>query len=297
VPDSFMPEQWPRSLRHLLWLCQTPSLIRHRRVFDLMAALPADYPDRISRLAACQDWLSALESASQRRLGLYVEELYACLMTEVLGWELLGRNIQISDGGRTLGELDFLLRNPLSGEVEHHEIAVKFYLGTHMEGPCWLGPNSRDRLDLKVARLLEHQVRMAQHPATHALLAEMGLPQPVRSRFLLPGYLFYPDGVPMPPPPDAANRHLHGNWMRARQINEAVLQHCVVLHKPDWLGSWRQERKPNGTAAMEQAVRIANGAAPELFAQLEWQEGHWVERRRFFLVPDHWPSLIRDKTK
>jgi hypothetical protein len=88
--------------------------------------------------------------------------------------------------------------------------------------------------------------------------------------------------------------------MRARQINEAVLQHCVVLHKPDWLGSWRQERKPNGTAAMEQAVRIANGAAPELFAQLEWQEGqegHWVERRRFFLVPDHWPSLIRDKTK
>lgn len=297
LPDSIANSPWPRSLRHLLWLSQTPSLIRHQRVFDLMAALPADYPDRISRLAACQDWLSALESASQRRLGLYVEELYACLMTEVLGWELLGRNLQIMDGGRTLGELDFLLRNPLSGEVEHHELAVKFYLGTDMEGPCWRGPNSRDRLDLKLARLLEHQVKMAQHHATHAMLAERRLPRPAQSRFLLPGYLFYPEGVPMLPPPDAADNHLHGNWMRASQLDAALLQTCVVLQKPDWLGAWRQDCEPNGTAAIEQAGRIADGAGPTLFAQLEWQEDEWVERRRFFLVPDHWPSSIHDKTK
>ena len=283
-------EHGPRSLRHLYWLCQAPSLIRHEQVFDLATELPPDYRQGVSALAVRRDRLQELEQASAQRLGVYFEHLYACLMTEVLGWELLARNVQISDGGRTLGELDFLVRHPGTGEVEHHEIAVKFYLGAGAGDPCWYGPNSADRFDLKVKRLLEHQVKMASHPASQALLSQKGLPLPVRSRVFMPGYLFYPAARDCPLPAGSADHPLHGYWYRASQC-PLSLEQCVLLRKPDWLGPWQQSDQPDGVQAMAQAARIAAGEPPRLFAQLEQDSnGMWRECSRFFLVPPWWPK-------
>ncbi|MET4000657.1 DUF1853 family protein [Marinobacterium sp. MBR-109] len=291
-------ESLPRSLRHMHWLCRAPSLLRHERVFDLTAALPQDYRQRIDRLAQCPDLLQQLNTAAELRLGLYFEQLYACLMTRVLGWELLGHNLQVREQGHTLGELDFLLRNPVSGEVEHHEIAVKFYLAAGADDPYWYGPNSRDRLDLKTERLLGHQVKMAEQPATRTMLAEQGLPQPARSRLLMPGYLFYPAGQSaLPLPPNVSENHLRGDWLRASQVSELRLETSVQLNKPDWLGPWHQTCRPDGALALEQAARIAAGGPPKLFAQLgqDGNSGVWRETKRFFLVPDGWPYTSMEK--
>jgi hypothetical protein len=291
-------EYLPRSLRHLYWLCQAPSLVRHERVFDLTAALPQDYRLRIDRLAHCPDVLQQLNMAAELRLGLYFEQLYACLMTHVLGWELLGHNLQVREQGRTLGELDFLLHNPLSGEVEHHEIAVKFYLAAGADDSHWYGPNSRDRLDLKTERLLGHQVNMAEQPASRAMLAEKGLPQSARSRVLMPGYLFYPAGQSaLPLPPNVSGNHLRGDWLRASQVCELRLETSVQLSKLDWLGPWHQTCHPDGMLAHAQASRIAAGGPPKLFAQLgqDGNSGVWHETKRFFLVPDEWPYTSMEK--
>src|SRR5690554_1995355 len=156
-------------IRHLAWLCQAPQLYRGALTFDPVAWLPADYRHKLQYWDMHPESMpSLLQQATQRRLGLYFEQLYACLLQDLLGWELLARNLQIRDERRTLGELDFLLRNPLTGEVEHHEIAVKFYLG-HTDAVSrrvrWYGPNSRDRLDLKTDRLLQHQTRLTSSEA------------------------------------------------------------------------------------------------------------------------------------
>lgn len=281
---------WPRSLRHLLWICQAPSLLQHELVFNPAAELPSDYRQRVLALVGHRERLQELEHASAQRLGVYFEHLYACLMTEVLGWELLARNFQITDAGRTLGELDFLLRHPATGEVEHHEVAVKFYLGVGGGDPRWYGPNSRDRFDLKTERLLGHQIRMGSHPACRAMLKQKGLPLPVRSRVFMPGYLFYPAAREHQLPAGASECHLHGFWYRASHC-PLSLESCVLLQKPDWLGPWQQATQPEGTEAAEQAARIAAGAPPRLMARLKRDDdGVWREQERFFLVPPWWPG-------
>ncbi len=50
-------------------------------------------------------------------------------------FELLGHSIQIIDGAKTVGELDFLLHNHDTQQVEHWEVALKYYLA---EADCSL---------------------------------------------------------------------------------------------------------------------------------------------------------------
>lgn len=282
----------PRSLRHLYWLCEAPPLLSDARVFDLASCLPQDYPSRIARLAHAKDLVQSIENAATGRLGSYFERLYACLLTEVMGWEVLAQNVPVREAGRTLGELDFLVRNARTGEVEHHEIAVKFYLGDMQNGPFWYGPNSRDRLDLKTDRLLQHQARIAERAVTRECLVQSGLPVPVRSRVLMAGYLFYPCDQQMLAPQGLPDNHLRGYWQRAADVGTRQLASCVVLHKPDWLGPWQQTEKPDPSEAIEQAVAIAKGGSAQLFAQLKLNRanGCWYEAQRFFLVPDDWPA-------
>ncbi|MDP2378882.1 MAG: DUF1853 family protein, partial [Pseudohongiella sp.] len=133
------------AVRHLAWLCLVPQLIQHASVFEPVRYLPENY------LAILQAWDThptnrpdILNSPPHYRLGYHVESLYACLITDLSGWTILARNFPIRVGGTTLGELDFLLRNPHNNVVEHHEIAIKFYLGypgSADQSPGWYGPN------------------------------------------------------------------------------------------------------------------------------------------------------------
>lgn len=107
-----------------------------------------------------------------QRLGIQFEHLLACALNACTNVIHNQRNVQISDyqkrHSKTLGELDFLCRFSQAQDHEwcHIESAVKFYLADcaspkalmHMDS--WIGPNRKDRLDLKVHRLLTHQLTL-----------------------------------------------------------------------------------------------------------------------------------------
>src|SRR5690554_7458300 len=101
-----------------------------------------------------------LAQPAERRLGHYFERLYEVLLKDLLGWELLLKNQQIKADNRTIGELDFVVRNRQTGCLEHHEIAIKYYLGVNEDetGTRWYGPNAKDR-DRKSTRLNSSHVR------------------------------------------------------------------------------------------------------------------------------------------
>lgn len=293
------------AVRHLAWMCRAPQLLSDAQSFRPRDCLPPHWRQRL------QAWEQSphtgpkvLTDAPPRRLGLYFERLYACLMTELLGWELLASNIQIREprtdgpGVRTLGELDFLLLNPSSAEVEHHEIAVKFYLGYAASARLsasgqglWYGPNSRDRLDLKRARLLHHQSQMRHRSQTAEMLSARGLPLPTRARVFMPGYLFYPVGKPLTAP-DSVGEHECGRWFYAHQLTCQSVQHWVPLHKPHWLGPWLQAEAPDPGLTRTALEQVCQDGAPRLFAQLapDQKTGLWVETERVFVVPDTWPG-------
>ena len=282
-------------IRHLSWLCSAPQLYRGDLTFDPANWLPCDYVERLHFWDVHPESMpELLKQPLPRRLGHYFEQLYACLLTDLLGWTLLVRNLQIRDQQRTLGELDFLVINPHTGAAEHHEIAVKFYLG-HVDAGTgrdyWYGPNSRDRLDLKTDRLLNHQSRLTAQPATQAMLKSLGLDAPPVSRLFMPGYLFYHYLGETSPPAQADPGHYFGQWCHVSEAAMLPGSGWVALHKPHWLGNWQQMQPPEagGLAQMVNGVRDSGRAA--LLARLRLDGDCWCENERMFVLPDTWPGI------
>ena len=124
-----------------------------------------------------------------------------------------------------------------------------------------------------------------------ALLAELGISEPIILRVFLPGYLFYPDdGVALPDyvPAD----HGQGRWCYARNLESTDLTGWVPLIKPHWIGPWIQGAQPDIDAARKAVAFVETQGVPVLFARLEWQPGIgcWVESERWFVVPGEWPA-------
>lgn len=293
------------AVRHLDWMCHAPALISSEARFEPAHYLPDDLATALTEWdRAPEQGPPILTETPSRRLGQYFERLYACMLEDLMGWQILLKNQPIRDRGLTLGELDFIVRNPRDQTVEHHEIAVKFYLGDNRTNPgsaLWYGPNSKDRLDLKSARLLTHQSRLAEKPETRAILDSMGIPLPDRARIFMPGYLFYPAGQTLLPPADVPANHLHGEWLYLNEVEafsdpglrpEAAAERWVPLVKPHWLGPWSQTTEPYTRHALEALATVRTAGTPRLFALLRWcQQRHvWMESSRIFVVPDSWPE-------
>lgn len=292
-----MQEHW-RPANHITWLCHTPQLLHSPESFPLADYLPADWPLRVARWGSNPDSRpESLVEPANPRLGYYFERLYECVLTELMGWTLLGKNLQVREaGGQTLGEMDFLVRNPHTNAVEHHEIAVKFYMGYTGQGPetRWYGPNSHDRLTLKVRRLLEHQSRLGELPETRALLAARGIDEPVTPKIFMPGYLFYPAGQAVCLPEFVPGDHLRGHWLYHHDTLSMDTRHWVPLNKPHWLGPWWQPDRPDSEITESALASVEAQHRPRLFAALELapDTGRWQEVARTFVVPSGWPEQV-----
>ena len=281
--------------------------------FDPENYLPEDVQERLAAWDnAPHHGPAVLTEQPARRLGHYFERLYECMMRDLLGWEVLLKNQPVRSNGITLGELDFVVRNPADNLVEHHEIAVKFYLGHSEAGqdtPFWYGPNARDRLDIKTQRLTDHQSQLTDRPEARNLFASLGIETPALSRIFMPGYLFYPLGKSLAPPDSIPSTHLRGDWLYIDDLDEMIkagrleetgksdTTRWIPLLKPHWLGPWRQRDAPDQRETEEALEVVRSAGIPRLFAVLEPSpaDGYWRETSRLFVVPGTWPTLPATK--
>ncbi|WP_298450341.1 DUF1853 family protein [uncultured Marinobacter sp.] len=292
-PELTRPYRTP-AINHLAWLCQAPQLMHSPIIFEPAEYLPSNYPDLLKLWDKDPEAAPPLlREPPQRRLGFYFERLYQVLLDDLLGWPILMKNQQIQSAGHTIGELDFVVHNRAEDRVEHHEIAIKFYLG--MPEPngttLWYGPNARDRLDIKTTSLLEQQSRRTWLPETLAMLSEAGITGPLTPRIFMPGYLFYPDAPQATAPDYVPSEHLRGRWLYVCHAKVLDTSHWVVLNKPHWIGGWFQGEKPDAELAMDALRRVEDRCIPQLFAVLREDRpaGNWQEVDRVFVVPEGWP--------
>ena len=283
------------AIRHLAWLCEAPQLLASPLTFYPARFLPEDY------LSVLTHWDTHPESvperlltATEKRLGHYFERLYEVMLSELMGWPILLKNQQIRKDGRTIGELDFVVRNLQSGELEHHEIAIKYYLGVpDPDGSTWwYGPNAQDRLDLKTGHLLSRQSQLTQRPETQSVLAELGINDTARPRIFMPGYLFYPDELKVTLPDTVPDNHLTGQWCYAKHLDAHHTTRWVPLNKPHWIGPWSQAHEPPADEARAAIQRVEDRGIPALFAETKWHPELqcWAEQDRWFVVPHGWPQ-------
>lgn len=107
-------------------------------------------------------FMSRLKST---RLGLRFENLLWFWLQEdqYHSYQLLGHSIQKIEGAKTLGELDFLVLNKENQQVEHWEVALKYYLGEgQLNLEQWIGLNREDTLSKKLYHFTDKQFQFSE---------------------------------------------------------------------------------------------------------------------------------------
>ncbi len=230
-------------MRDLWWAVTSPGLVGEGYCalvprFEPATLLPAFAALDADPQALHQSVAGSLKG-DRLRLGAYFEDLIRFFVMQIAGHRDVQSGVVIYDKKRTVGELDLLFRD---GESCHHwELAVKFFLHVPELAPdlgdCFVGPQTRDRFHLKIARVRDHQVPLAGHAAAARVLAPW---QPLRSAALLRGRLFYPASSGW----DAgvggssvAPNHLRGWWCPVDRCDER-LPHAdsyALLTRREWL--------------------------------------------------------------
>ncbi|WP_417565591.1 DUF1853 family protein [Marinobacter sp.] len=292
--DNLISELTTPAIRHLAWLCRAPQLLHSPLTFEPARYLSEDLDSKLSAWDCDPNAAPALlREKPPKRLGFYFERLYRVLLEDLLGWTILLQNRQIQSNGRTIGELDFVVHNLTDDRIEHHEIAIKYYLGVpEPHGKTlWYGPNAKDRLDLKTDRMLRQQSQRTHLPEARTLMGEANITGPVTPRIFIPGYLFYPRDQEVSVPDYVPASHLRGRWRYLSQLKSSDIAGWVVLNKPHWIGPWRQSEAPETDDVLAALNTIQRHAVPLLFANLKRDSstGLWQETDRSFVVPDNWP--------
>jgi len=309
--DEITPFHDP-AVGDLAWLLFSPDLLSTSHAGAPLAHPATTATERETTLA----WLAALDrdpaalhaqvhKPSLTRLGFYAEALLEYFLTHGPHARLIAANIPLRTAERTLGEVDFLLRD-VRGERLHWELAVKFYL--HIgEGngaatlAHYVGPNLQDRFDLKHARLLNHQLGLSARDE----FASLGFKGPWRAELFVKGRLFYRDdglGRESNPPPELARDHLRGWWKTASEWRDSKGDELFAsLPRLGWMAE-RTLSAQEGDALVEQTAvlseRVASLSSPIMVARYErchFPTGNvWREHSRGFIVPDEWPERAAD---
>jgi len=307
-----LPQYKNKVVQDLSWCISSPGLLTQ----SLAKLKPSIVSDSwcLDQHQQLHDWLSELDQNPQppitwltRKkpypLGVYFELLIEFWLRHATNIRWIDSRIQIYRGQQTLGELDFLFEQ--ADQLTHWEVAVKFYLQylTDQGEVRWYGPNAKDRLDLKVSHLLNHQLTISRTPEACPLFKQY--PTLPLDKILLKGYLFYSNDQAISPTaidPSAkliSEHHLKGWWTYENQRTlPANHMECLWLRltKPDWLSQVSQMTEPENIMDLDQLQHYLDqhfSASKQavLIAQVQQcpQRG-WLELSRGFVVAKIWPK-------
>ena len=277
LPETSFKHQ---CVRDLAWIIASPPLVsgefNHTHWWNNQEGLQ-EYQDCLPALQQLdknpQPLLDHLDSLKSRRLGLRFEALVFFWITLSPNYEILLQNKQLMTEGKTLGEIDFIIKDLRNSHLIHLEVAVKFYLGTEdLNDPYrWFGTTISDQLGKKVAHLKQHQTQLSKKYPEH-------FPYPVDARHcILKGRLFYPKGSNTAPLGIAKN-HLRGHWIRSHTTVNNQLK-ITPIDKQDWLASLSRKQ-------LQQYPMLSNYPAldfPQCYLRLDDNN---EELERIFILPD-----------
>ena len=133
-----------------------------------------------------------------------------------------------------------LLSSQLLQEKSYHlEVAVKFYLAERPSTSWsdWIGPNRKDRLDIKLARMMQHQLPLASSTAGSLALKKIDISN-FQSSYFLCGRLFNSNTHPAVTPISANESLLTGTWFYLSDFLKYLSSNKItwlVLRRTDWL--------------------------------------------------------------
>ena len=295
-----------QAVRDLAWACFAPTLLRAAHLpgagdnlTDCSPRLTSSRRDWLARLDVDpQPLLEHLAGIRSHRLGVYFERLWHFFLLQDPAFELVAHNLAVREGGATVGEFDVIYWCRERQRHCHLELAVKYFLGTRIRTSgaaasrwCeWLGPNTRDRLDLKLRQLLGRQIGLGQQPCARRQLHELGIGDMARE-IAFKGYLFQPHDDPLPPPPGFNPQLAFSRWLPLRALPQFLAatpeEQFQPLPRMRWLSPLQASGGEPFLGRSMLLERLQSLASAQLVAAVD-DEGR--ETYRFFVTPDNWPA-------
>ncbi|ANB73155.1 hypothetical protein AYM40_12840 [Paraburkholderia phytofirmans OLGA172] len=306
------------AVRDLAWLLLSADLLRAQPPVGVLAS-PFDSPREAD---ATVDWLRALDAdpadlqrdlAATRitRLGRYAEWLLGWFLQHGPAAWLVAAGVPLRREGVTLGECDFLVQTRQGARL-HWELAVKCYLHageSRTQSAArladYVGPNLKDRFDLKLAHVLNHQLPLSAREE----FASVGYAGPWTPQMFIKGWLFYRAGETPADPVELDPSHGRGWWVTHNDWPDFAAAHAQtwrVLPRLEWLAPRRHESDAAGTRGEVDGVGSAFVDARTLAGQtshlhgptmvaafVDDGAGNRIERSRGFIVPNEWPELAQ----
>ncbi|MEH6557117.1 MAG: DUF1853 family protein [Oceanicoccus sp.] len=310
-------------VRDLAWSCFGPNIID---------SFPEDISGMGSNIRSCpialtdqrKQWLlqldedpqplvQHLQSLKSSRLGLYFEALWQFFIRQDNKLELIVHNLRVYREKVTLGEFDILYRDLENGEFFHLELAIKYYLNSSTtalndtrhfsaEHKYWVGPNTVDRLDIKLAHLLNHQIELSALDESIPLLKGYGI-ESLNKVIALKGMLFYPsiNTSSQPFPANISSEHLSHDHLRGQWIHldkflsiNTLYLHWCHLQKPFWISP----AICNNSASLINADSIgpyisdyfSSTSRPAMICGMREDAQGYREVERFFVTANNWPA-------
>jgi uncharacterized protein len=279
-----------QAARDLCWAINSPSLIRTSIEHS------ACWPVCEAAEVAPESLQNFCDQHARHRVGQYFEDLVHFYLKAVRNYEIVEHGLQIQEGGRTVGELDFLYREA-DGGLHHCETAVKFYLyipESNESGSQFIGPNAADNFERKTQRLFDHQLK----------LSEERFPMVVKREAFVKGRIFYHPlkDAPEELPTALAADHLRGVWIRESELewlkSSGADAKFRAARKPLWLApdvATVDDSELRSVDEICDQVRqhFTERRTPQLINALVVCDGVWLESQRIFVVSDQWPNDAR----
>jgi hypothetical protein len=226
------------------------------------------------------------------RLGQRMEYFMEAALKDS-NYEILAKNLQIIHQKKTLGEIDFIVKNRSDNSIFQVEMVYKFYLfDPEVKGKWtqqWIGGNRRDNLHLKLKKLKEKQLPLLYAPETADYLKEIGLKTAeIGQKVCFLGQLFLPYKQKHMWNDRLNPASLAGFWLNKSQLDsiEKNVKQLLIPPKNDWVAAPTRD---------SENWKSFDAQMPKITALIENEQSTllWIldndgVLQRFFLV--WWPN-------
>lgn len=221
------------------------------------------------------------------RLGHQIEQVFLQLVQHSNKYEVLLHNLPIKNEERTLGEIDFILKDLRSSQQVHVELTYKFYLlDTSIKDPIlrWIGPNRKDRLFDKLEKIKNQHFKLSHSSIWYKTLYNNGLfYKNIENRTCFKAQLFMPytnGNIEIHPLNPAC---IAGYWIGLKEFQNENFRHCqyYLPTKSEW------PKHPYGNVEWMDhitALSQVKSALEREYSPMVWRKKSESEFEKFFVV-------------
>lgn len=186
--------------------------------------------------------LTTIKIRDNEVLGKRIEHFFEYYINSSKDYQLLVKNLQIFKDKITIGELDFVIEDTTKKCLLHIELVYKFYLydpqRSKNELERWVGPDQKDSLLEKVAKLKHKQFPLLYQSETIKALQKLDIStDTIKQKVSFFGQLFIPLSFQNKILPNINNDCISGFWIYRHDFNSEKYQNYqyYIPSKKDWV--------------------------------------------------------------